>query len=69
VQFYVKAVFAGLTVLISSTTAVLVQIGEGAAFSDVEIVGWLIIFGATLAAVGGVLGLQAAPASVSTSVR
>ena len=68
-QFYVKAIYAGAVALIGSTGAALAQISEGAAFSDITTLGWLLIAGTTLAAVGGVLGLQAAPASVSTSVR
>lgn len=68
-NYYVKAVFAGMMALIGSVGAVLAQIGEGAAFSDIETLGWVLILGSTVGAIGGILGLQSAPASVSTSVR
>ncbi len=51
--------FAAATVALGSTIAVLVQIGEGAAFSDIELVAWLTILAAGLAAFGGVLGINA----------
>ena len=53
------ASFAAATVALGSTIAVLVQIGEGAAFSDIELVAWLTIIAAGLAAFGGVLGINA----------
>ena len=68
-QYLVKALFAALTAFLGSLGAALVQIGEGAQFSEVETVAWVLILGATLAAFGGVLGLQNAPATVATSTR
>ena len=68
-QYYVKAAFAAVVAFIGSTTSALVQIGDGAAFGDVETVAWLVIGGATLTAFGGVLGWQNAPARLSTSTR
>ncbi len=53
------AAFAAATAALGSTIAVLVQIGEGAAFSDVQLVAWLTIIATGLAAFGGVLGLNA----------
>jgi hypothetical protein len=68
-QYFAKAIYAGVVAFIGSTTAALVQIGDGASFGEVETVAWLVILGATIVAAGGVYGLQAAPASVSTSTR
>jgi hypothetical protein len=56
------ALFAAASVALGATIAVLVQIntdGEGAAFSDIELVAWLTIIAAGLAAFGGVLGINA----------
>ena len=50
--------FAAATAALGSTIAVLVQIGEGAAFSDIELVAWLTIIATGLAAFGGVLGIN-----------
>ncbi len=52
------AVFAAATAALGSTIAVLVQIGEGAAFSDIELVAGLTIAATGLAAFGGVLGIN-----------
>lgn len=51
------AVFAGVSAALGSTIAVLVQIGEGAAFADIELVAGLTITATGLAAFGGVLGI------------
>ncbi len=68
-QLYVKALFAGVMVAFGSLGSTLAQIGDGAAFGDITTLGWVLIIGATVGAIGGILGLQAAPATVSTSVR
>ncbi len=68
-QLYIKAIFAGLMTLIGSLGATLAQIGDGAAFGDITTLGWILILGATAGAIGGILGLQAAPASISTSIK
>lgn len=68
-QYFAKAVYAAVVAGIGATIATLVQIGEGAQFSEVETVAWLVIILATLTAGGGVLGLQSAPANISTSTR
>lgn len=68
-KYYAKAIYAGAVALLGSTGAALAQINDGAAFSDITTLGWVLIAGTTLAAIGGILGLQAAPATVSTSVR
>ena len=53
-----SALFAAASVALGATIAVLVQIGDGAAFSDVELVAWLTIIAAGLGAFGGVLGIN-----------
>lgn len=64
--FFTKAVFAGLTVFIATVGAILV--GD-TVLADVTQGQWFFIAGAVLAAFGGVLGLQEAPATVATSIR
>ena len=54
-----SALFAGITAAIGSTIAVLAQIGEGAAFSDIELIAGLTILATGLAAFGTVLGINA----------
>ena len=54
-----SAIFAGVTAGLGSIIAVLVQIGEGAAFSDIELVAWLVAGLAGLTAFGAVLGINA----------
>ncbi len=56
-------VFAAATAVIGSLIAVLTQIGEGAAFSDIELVAWLAVILTGLAAFGGVLGINARQSS------
>jgi hypothetical protein len=51
--------FAGAVAGLGSIIAVLVQIGEGAAFSDIELVAWLVAILASLTAFGAVLGINA----------
>ena len=67
-QFYVKAIFAGLVTGLGSLLAAL-QADGGVEISDLGTASWITIVLAIVLAVGGVLGLQAAPASVSTSIR
>ncbi len=67
-SYYVKAAYAGLTVFLGSLLAAL-QAGEGIEVGDLGTAAWVTIGLAVVFAVGGVLGLQAAPAKVSTSVH
>lgn len=67
-QYYVKAAYAGLVTALGAILTAL-QAVEGAGIGDLGTAAWVTIALATVVAVGGVLGLQAAPASVSTSVR
>ncbi len=67
-QFYVKAAYAGLVTALGSLLAAL-QAVEGIEIGDLTTPAWVTIILATVLAIGGVLGLQAAPAKVSTSVH
>ena len=62
-QFYVKAIFAGAVAFLGTLATALAE------SSSVTAQQWVTIVLATLIAFGGILGWQAAPASVSTSVR
>jgi hypothetical protein len=53
------AAFAAATAAIGGAITALVQIGEGASFSEIETVAWLTILATGLAAFGGVLGITA----------
>lgn len=66
--YYVKAAYAGAVAFLSSLLAAL-QAGTGVSFSDLGAASWITIALGTLLAIGGILGLQAAPANISTSTR
>ena len=61
-QYYVKAIYAG-------AVAFLTGLGVAVAESGVTFQEGIAIALATVLAVGGILGLQAAPAKYSTSTR
>jgi hypothetical protein len=65
-QYYIKAFAAIAVVVIAALTAVVVG-DEGLA--DVTTAEWLVVAGAALAEFIVIIGLQRAPASVSTSVK
>jgi hypothetical protein len=65
-QYYIKAFAAVLVVIIAALTAVIVG-DEG--FADVTTAEWLVVAGAALAEFIVIIGLQRAPADVSTSVK
>ncbi len=68
-QYFVKSVYAGLVTGLGALLAAL-QVGEAdLGLGDLGTATWITIGLATILAIGGVLGLQAAPARVSTSVR
>ncbi len=67
-QYFVKSIYAGSVTGLGSLLAAL-QAGEGVEVSDLGTAAWVTIGLATVLAIGGVLGLQAAPATVSTSVK
>ena len=62
-----KAIYAALAVFLSSVGAILV--GPDVGFGDIYAGQWVLIALAVLFAAGGVLGLQAAPAKISTSIK
>ena len=61
-QYYVKAIYAGVVALLGT-------LGTALADPGVSSQQWVFIALATMLAFGGILGWQAAPATVSTSVR
>ena len=66
IQYAAKAIYAGVVMFLGSVSAILIgDIG----FADITSGQWVAIALATVVAVGGVFGLQAAPSSVATSVR
>ena len=60
--YFVKAIYAGTIAFLGGLAIAIAEAGV----SGPE---WIAIALATSLAIGGILGLQAAPASVSTSVR
>ena len=60
--YYVKAIYAGAVTFLGALIAAM-QAG------DLTTTAWLTIALATIISMGGVLGLQAAPASVATSIK
>ncbi len=66
--YYVKALYAGLVAFLGSLLAALQAVAD-TGISDISAAAWVTMALATVLAIGGVLGFQSAPASVSTSVR
>ncbi len=67
-QLYVKAIYAGLVAGLGSIGTALLAV-DGAGFGDLSTGVYVAAGVLALGAFGGILGWQAAPASVSTSVR
>jgi hypothetical protein len=67
-NYYIKAVYAGLITFLGALLASL-QAGPEIGLGDLSSAAWITIALATIISIGGVLGLQSAPASVSTSVK
>ena len=65
-NYYIKAAAAVLIVVIAALTAVIVG-DEG--FADVTTAEWLVVAGAAVAEFVVIIGLQRAPADVSTSIK
>ena len=65
-NYYIKAIAAVLIVIVAALAAVITG-DEG--FGDVTTAQWLIVAGAALAEFVAIIGLQRAPADVSTSVK
>jgi hypothetical protein len=67
-QYYAKAIYSGLVAFLGSIGTALLAVDD-AGFGDLSAGVWVAAGVLGLLAFGGVLGWQAAPASVSTSVR
>ena len=65
IPYLIKALYAGAVAFLGALLAVL-QVPEA---DGITAASWVAIGLATLFAVGGVLGLQSAPAKVATSIR
>ena len=63
-QYLIKAVYAGVVTFLGTLLAVLQSTDSGVSTES-----WVVIILATVIAVGGVLGLQAAPATVATGIK
>ena len=68
IQYYVKALYAGVVAFIGPISGALL-LSDEIGFSDLSTGTWVAAALLGLVAFGGVLGWQSAPASVSTSVR
>jgi hypothetical protein len=67
-QYYAKAIYSGLVAFLGSIGTALLAVDD-AGFGDLSTGVWVAAGVLGLVAGGGVLGWQAAPASVSTSVK
>ena len=67
-SYYTKAVYVAVVTFLGSLLAALLAAPD-LGISDLTTATWITIALATIIAAGGVLGLQAAPATVATSVR
>ena len=63
-----KAVYAGVVTFLGALLAAL-QAAPDIGLGDLTTATWITVILATLVALGGVLGLQAAPATVATSIK
>jgi len=66
-QYAAKAVYAAVVALLGGVATILVDPEMG--FGDIAAGQWMVIALATVVAFGGVLGLQAAPQTIATSVK
>jgi hypothetical protein len=64
-QYLIKGLYAGLITFLGALLAVLQVPGA----EGITAASWVAIGLATAVSIGGVLGLQSAPATVSTSVK
>ena len=67
-QYVSKAVYAGVVTFLGALLAAL-QAAPDIGLGDLTTATWITVILATLVALGGVLGLQAAPATVATSIK
>ena len=68
IQYAAKAFYAGAVTFLGAVAAILVG-SDQLGFGDITSGQWVTIALATIVALGGVFGLQNAPASVSTSIK
>ena len=66
IPYAIKAVYAGAIAFIGGVAAIVVGDATIGTITDGQ---WVVIVLATVVAIGGVLGLQAAPASVATGIK
>ena len=66
--YLTKAIYVGVVTFLGSLLAALQAVPD-VGISDITTAAWITIALATIIAVGGVLGLQAAPATVATSIK
>ncbi len=66
-NYYIKAIWVGAIGFLGPISGALVDPETG--FGDLSAGVWVAAIGALLLASGGVLGLQRAPATVSTSIK
>lgn len=62
--YLIKALYSGVITFLGTLLGIL-QAGDGAISGE----SWVVIILATVLAIGGVLGLQAAPKTVATGVK
>ena len=68
IQYAAKAIYAGIVTFLGALLAAL-QAAPDVGIGDISTAAWVTIALATIIAIGGVFQLQAAPASVSTSIK
>ncbi len=66
-QYYIKAIVAGAIAFLGPLAGALVDSATG--FGDLSAGVWVASVIAMLLAISGILGLQKAPATVSTSIK
>jgi hypothetical protein len=67
-NYYTKAAYAGVVTFLGALLAAL-QAAPDVGIGDLSAASWITIALATIISVGGVLGLQAAPAKVAISYK
>jgi len=68
IQYLIKAIYAAVVTFLGGLLAALLAVPD-IDITDLSTAAWVTIILATVIALGGVLGLQAAPAVVSTSIK
>lgn len=68
-SYYTKALYAGVVMFLGGLLTAMQAGAESIGINEISQAAWVTIVLATIVSMGGVLGLQAAPASVATSIR